>query len=341
MPNPLRADPTRTTGKQKAYHRQFMARVRALQKKIRALIIDEDAFGIGGGPTIIPAYRLFTGNTRWQALPDPEKVARFGDWLTEQIESGFFEVDNADDIWANTHIRGAYNQGLKRGYEQVNAEALSADAGFYQGSKASFLRDAFASDVSIDRLKILYTMNTNELKGITNAMSKEMNRLLAEGIGNGLNPREVARNITQSMPRITRKRALTIARTEIVRAHGEGQLNSYERLGIESVTVMAEWKTAGDDRVCPLCNPLEGVVMTMKEARGLIPRHPNCRCAYVPANVGESGKGQLRRRSDIADAIEESLAAQRPKSTKKKAFDSGWPGQRRKIKGKKKPPKLF
>jgi len=50
-------------------------------------------------------------------------------------------------------------------------------------------------------------------------------------------------------------------------------------------------------------------VLTIEEARGMIPRHPNCRCAYLPANVGESERGQKRGAEEIDDAMEESLAA--------------------------------
>ena len=55
--------------------------------------------------------------------------------------------------------------------------------------------------------------------------------------------------------------------------------------------------------------------MSVSEARGLIPRHPNCRCAWIPANVGEKGKGQ--KRGGSADvAIRKSLKAELPKKTR-------------------------
>jgi hypothetical protein len=40
--------------------------------------------------------------------------------------------------------------------------------------------------------------------------------------------------------------------------------------------------TAGDDRVCPICEDLEGITYTVEEASSVIPAHPNCRCAFVP-----------------------------------------------------------
>jgi len=34
--------------------------------------------------------------------------------------------------------------------------------------------------------------------------------------------------------------------------------------------------------VCSECSDLEGNVYTIKEAHGMIPLHPNCRCAWKP-----------------------------------------------------------
>jgi hypothetical protein len=47
---------------------------------------------------------------------------------------------------------------------------------------------------------------------------------------------------------------------------------------------LVEVLTAGDDDVCPICEAIaENNPYTIAEARGLIPAHPNCRCAFVPA----------------------------------------------------------
>lgn len=101
-----------------------------------------------------------------------------------------------------------------------------------------------------------------------------------------------------------------------IRAHAEGQLDALERLGVTSVGVAVEWSTAGDDRVCPLCRPLEGVVYKVSEAHGLLPRHPRCRCAFLPANVGESSTQQLKRKGEIEAAIRRSVKAEIGKGSK-------------------------
>ena len=56
---------------------------------------------------------------------------------------------------------------------------------------------------------------------------------------------------------------------------------------------MAEWTTAGDERVCPECGGWEGIKMTIEEARGMIPLHPNCRCDWLPATKKSDGVGSM------------------------------------------------
>jgi GNAT superfamily N-acetyltransferase len=74
-----------------------------------------------------------------------------------------------------------------------------------------------------------------------------------------------------------------------IRAHAEGQLTALEAAGVEQVSAAAEYDTTGDGKVCPKCRPLDGVVLTVPEARGMIPRHPRCRCAWKPAVVKQPG----------------------------------------------------
>jgi SPP1 gp7 family putative phage head morphogenesis protein len=73
-----------------------------------------------------------------------------------------------------------------------------------------------------------------------------------------------------------------LARSETIRAYAESTLAEFRNWGVEGVTALAEFQTAHDDRVCPKCSHLEGVVYTLDEASGIIPVHPNCRCYWLP-----------------------------------------------------------
>jgi SPP1 gp7 family putative phage head morphogenesis protein len=95
---------------------------------------------------------------------------------------------------------------------------------------------------------------------------------------------------------ISVRRAGALARVEVIRAHANAQLDAFELLGIKKVGLKAEWHTAGDEKVCPKCKPLEGAVFTIAQARGLIPRHVNCRCCWLPIiKQRETYKRQVKK----------------------------------------------
>lgn len=83
-------------------------------------------------------------------------------------------------------------------------------------------------------------------------------------------------------------RAETIARTETMRASNEGQLELWEQ-GIEDGYFSADdqklWILTDDDRLCPICEAMDGVTVGLDEQFELDdesvdapPAHPNCRC---------------------------------------------------------------
>lgn len=244
-------------------------------------------------------------NQRWAGLTDPRKVQEFQRWLATQIQTDIIEEEEEtlDQAYWQKYVEEGYRKGAGRAFDDTRKVALSSDASgvsdFYRGTREEFLRSAFAQPVAIEKVQLLTSRVFTDLKGVTEAMSVQMARALADGLVQGDNPRKIARDMVgpgSPLEKIGKRRAQLIARTEIIRAHAEGQLDAFENLGVENVGVAAEWSTAGDDRVCPLCQPLEGTVMPVKEARGLLPRHVQCRCAWIPANVGEDKTEKTRVR---------------------------------------------
>lgn len=306
--NPARQDPTRTTPLRRRLLADMSRRFDALSTAIWKLVVDEDAFGLSGNPNQGILNQAPTTNaTRWRFQTDAQKAAAFQQWLQDQISGGALQLTGGPNPqpWTSEYVTSAHKQGALRAYTDVHKNKLSNPAGFYQGSQEQFLRDAFDSPAAIKSLELLSTRAYEGLKGITGSMAADMARILAGGLAHGKGPREIAREL-QRATGAAKTRSLTLARTEIVHAYAEGQLDSFDKLGVDELNIMAEWSTAGDSKVCPLCQPLEGVIMTTKEARGLIPRHPNCRCAWIPTNVGESTKGQTRTKKGIEAAVKAS-----------------------------------
>ena len=92
-------------------------------------------------------------------------------------------------------------------------------------------------------------------------------------------------------------RVQMIARTELLRASNLGALAIYQ--ANNDVLRGWEWLTAVDDRVCPICAPLDGLLFNFDGSpaeKGLSttaqippPAHPQCRCTVVPSLLPEFG----------------------------------------------------
>lgn len=272
--NPLRLDPTRTTLLRKAFVKESDRRFVELQKQITQLVEVEDAFGLAepGTPMV--------SNKRWVGMSSAQQVEQFRKWVESQVNKGILTtVDPSDPTWMSKYISEAYEKGAARSFDDYRklyaAAGPASDYKFYSGGKFEFL-GSFRGPAAAERVQYLASRTFQDMKGVTTAMGQQMNRVLADGMIQGKSPREVARDLNKTVSKIGIQRARTVARTETIRAHAEGQLDSLTKLGVEEVGVMVEWSTAGDDLVCPLCLPMNGVVLKIQEARGGIPRHPNC-----------------------------------------------------------------
>lgn len=312
MANWLRKDPTRTTLLRRRFVADMTRRFKKVNRAIQKLVVQEDVFGlIDKQPLMLQSITTLQGRQAWRFLSDGKKVTSYRKWLQEQVDAAILTpVDGiSGKPWTATYVESAYRKGSVRAYTDLHAEDLAQSPDFYAGGKAQFLRTAFSSPMALQKIELLYTRAFEELKGITQAMGQQMSRTLANGLVQGYGPFKIARELRKIGTTINKTRANTLARTEVISAHAEGQLDSFERLGIKEVGVMAEWSTAGDDVVCPECGELEGVVMTIQEARGLLPRHPNCRCSWIPANRQVKEAGQKRGR-EKDDAIARSVRAE-------------------------------
>lgn len=312
--NPLRLDPTRTTLIRKRFEAELMRRLDKLKRAIRQLVVEEDAFGLVRGVQ----FNELAVNQRWRFHTSPQKVDAFQGWLRTKAE---LEVagGSPDRAYWRAYVEDGYRKGAGRAFDDTKAAERAAkewtaeEAKFYQGTREEFLRSSFGRPVAIEKVQLLAQRTYTDLKNVNEAMATQMGRTLADGLVQGKNPRQIGRELNEAVDGIGKRRGQMIARTEIIRAHSEGVLDSLEQLGVEEVGVMVEWLATPDERTCELCSSMEGTVMKIEEARGLIPRHPLCRCSPIPANVGESTKGQKRGKAEVQRSIDQSISREIPK----------------------------
>jgi len=279
-------------------------RLRELQRLITETIVDNDALYLEGGNVNLPlttqesvvvlparvtgrTWNLPTGFLahaaaagRFDFVTQPEKVRAFLAWLTgvmdDLILAGY---DPARQAIPNRFLMRAIAQAAQRAdNELIRAGIIPASV-----VRAGGILTPDAIPASLARTaQILFTRNYAALEGLTADIGREIARELSSGVLAGINPRDMAKTLTGVIEQRGIVRANIIARTEVVNAYAETSLDRYEQWGVQEVTAMVEFSSAGDDRMCSRCDMLNGSTYTTEDARGVIPVHPQCRCTWLP-----------------------------------------------------------
>lgn len=293
-------DPTGTTLIRKAYVREMVKRMKALSRQVGEAVIQNDMLGLNGNQKTLKV-NADNGKNRYRFQTDPEKVRAFTEWFKDQASRGLLGIPNRDAVketrtdgwWMNSYVDSAYKKGVKDAYKNgvssgwVNTifgkmtSDQMAEAFFYQPIKAKSLKN-------------LYTRSFTFLKNMTKDMAEATAKSLTRSLADGLGAQETGRRLQAAVGIMTRTRAMTIARTEVIHTHAESSLDAYEDMGVEGVKVAAEWEATNDDRCCPDCSKKQGQIFTIAEARGMIPYHPNCRCAFLPIPIDDLSASQRK-----------------------------------------------
>ena len=117
------------------------------------------------------------------------------------------------------------------------------------------------------------------VKGINDTTRDSIRGQLTEGIKEGEGVPKLGRRIRDVFTDCNVRRGKVIARTETIAASNEGALNGYKASG---VVERVEFYAALDERTCDECMDYHGKVVSIGEAGGVIPVHPDCRCTWLP-----------------------------------------------------------
>lgn len=282
-------DPTRTMTIRNMFARKMRVRFDKVRREINDAIVDKDVFGLNDTPTVQARRRQFDFPT------NDKKVSEFMEWLNELIEDNIITVTqtvSGEGRWTDMYVEDTYKRGVIRARQEMKNGGMNIPNVEQSGGI-----EAAMTPVHMERVRVLYLRVFEELKGITSQMATQISRVLSQGLMDGDNPRRLATKLnyvitgmgenlgtTDTLGRFipARRRSELLARTEIIRAHHKGMIQEFRNYGVQDVHVLAELRTAGDARVCDVCQGLEGATYTLDEAENLIPVHPLCRCIVIP-----------------------------------------------------------
>jgi len=130
--------------------------------------------------------------------------------------------------------------------------------------------------LNTNALKLAKEYRYDLIKGITDTTRKQVQTAMSDWIRNGdpLNVLEDALN-----PIFGQVRAQMISATEVTRIYAQANASAFESTGFVN---QVKWNTNQDDRVCPICAPLDGQLFDPNNIAELPPAHVNCRCWIQP-----------------------------------------------------------
>jgi Phage Mu protein F like protein len=263
------------------------ARGAATQARLTALLAEgklDEAFrlAVAAWESASAEWRLTVGRQLRDAL---EAGAAVAGRVTGVLE-GRFDVTNPEAVrWAQQEsaslvtrvtaetrvaLRAIVMRSVREGIAPVPAARL------IQNTVGLTARQEVAVASFRARLQTLQARPAGA--AVETAVGRVANRALSDRI-----PGLVARYAQ----RLLAQRALVIARTEILAAANEGQRQLWEQAvqtgEVDREQVEREWIVTDDERLCELCEPLEGA---RADIGGTFPRgggagpplHPQCRC---------------------------------------------------------------
>lgn len=125
--------------------------------------------------------------------------------------------------------------------------------------------------------------------GLTGRQAKAVTAFRAAQVKKGVAAKTVTARVDRYAAKLLKQRSEMIARTEIISASTKGQVEAWtdaRRRGVLADDLRKTWIVTPDDKLCPICAPLEGQqtdVQGLFRVNGALingpPAHPNCRCA--------------------------------------------------------------
>ena len=225
------------------------------------------------------------------SLPDNQLAALEGlKKLQANVREAMTRLRRDQTLRFRQATRTSFRQGIAGGIEDFAATELPFYRDLTPEGIDKLATRAFTL-IDTDALDFMSQYNLVLAGDVHRELSDGIRRTVMSGIATGKGVEDIVRDLGHVVKdpesfrhagtKVFRKaqyRMEVIARTEVLRAHNQGRMKFHREVGIQKL----EWMTMEDERVCPVCGPLDG----KRFDTGRFPQqpaHPNCRCTSVVA----------------------------------------------------------
>lgn len=212
-------------------------------------------------------------------------LATLSDWRREQ--------DEALNAWADEVLAGA-RATITGTVSEASIAAAAASLAAYNAiltldGKASAVKSVGLTSVQIASWFQVTALGSGGLEhwvdtalenGVKQSILAALRQVAVEGKGTAEAVRRVLVAASDAGFELTRREAVTLTRTFIQTANVNAQEAVYK--ANEGLFKGYRYVATLDNRTCAVCLFADGAVYKIGEPRPSLPRHPRCRCLYVP-----------------------------------------------------------
>jgi SPP1 gp7 family putative phage head morphogenesis protein len=174
-------------------------------------------------------------------------------WFTDKLRRGLLEPKAVREVkngehWTGELLRLTYAQAWQQARNRLRQEGVAVGSLPGSDRDGGGLITALGSmPVPRETLREVYLRTYENLQSIESDMTEVVRSTLLNGLRDGINPRAMARNLTDEIESLQKTRAEMLARTETMNAYTEATLDRYREAGVDSVT-QAEFIDADDSQ---------------------------------------------------------------------------------------------
>lgn len=191
------------------------------------------------------------------------------DDISKRIEEHFDFRDMENEIMKS--VEEMFNQGWNESEDKLEEDAVQPEV-------------HIRARANQEQIKFIQAMTFGNIIGASNDFKNKLRQELQRAMINGDGVGVIVKNVRKVFD-ITRNRAKTIVRTELIGAFNQGTLQAMKSSGVVKTKT---WLAILDDRTCPICERLHlktvGINEQFKDRAGAWEAptsHPNCRCRLL------------------------------------------------------------